>query len=57
MGGVSVAGFLPGFGRGGTTHSFEINEEGVAGFPAQGEAAASELDGGFMQTEGWLEAA
>lgn len=29
MGGVSAAGFRPGFGRGGITHSFFVNIEGV----------------------------
>jgi hypothetical protein len=28
---VSVAGFLPGFGRGGITHSFVVTEPGVPG--------------------------
>lgn len=29
MGGVSAAGFRPGFGRGGITHSLFVNIEGV----------------------------
>ena len=36
MGGVSAAGFLPGFGLGGTTHSLLVKIEGIC----------IELDGG-----------
>lgn len=39
MGGVSVAGFRPGFGRGGMTHSFLVTREG-AGRPDAGDMAA-----------------
>lgn len=34
MGGVSVAGFLPGFGRGGTIHSFLVTMGGAGSLDA-----------------------
>jgi hypothetical protein len=40
VGGVSVAGFRPGFGRGGMTHSLLSSDVPVPGLPAGGEAAA-----------------
>jgi hypothetical protein len=45
VGGVSVAGFLPGFGRGGITHSLEVIDPGVPG-PGEGEMAGLAANAG-----------
>lgn len=45
-----MAGFRPGLGRGGITHSFVVTEPGVIG---PGEAAVGD---GWMDTEGCREA-
>lgn len=44
-----MAGFRPGFGRGGTTHSLEVTEPGV---PGPGDAAGGAGAGGFMASGG-----
>ena len=53
MGGVSVAGLRPGFGRGGTIHSLLVRE--IGGEVAPGEDTA-ERGNGFIQSEGGLTA-
>lgn len=47
-----MAGFRPGFGRGGMTHSLVVMEVGVIGLGA-GEPAAATAASGLMQMEGW----
>lgn len=51
MGGVSVAGLRPGFGRGGTIHSLLVRDMG--GEVAAGEETA-DGGGGFMHIDGGL---
>ena len=42
MGGVSVAGFRPGFGRGGIIHSLVVRDGGLGGVAAAGEVGVDE---------------
>ncbi len=51
LGGVSVAGLRPGFGRGGTIHSFEVRDIGGVGEVAVGDVAGI-AGGGFMTSDG-----
>ena len=46
MGGVSVAGLRPGFGRGGITHSLEVTESVVAVDRGDGAAAIGFIGSG-----------
>ena len=50
MGGVSVAGFRPGFGRGGMTHSLLSSDVVMPELPAGGEAAP--IEDGFRVSDG-----
>ena len=58
VGGVSAAGFLPGFGRGGITHSLFVNIEGVCKDPEAGAKTlfmVEEDDGANACGEGSVE--
>lgn len=51
---MSVAGFRPGLGRGGITHSLLVSESGACEDVEMGDVAGG-VCAGFMQSEGWRE--
>lgn len=56
MGGVSAAGFRPGFGRGGITHSLLVNIEGVwseSGIDMRGFLTVDDLTGARACEDVW----
>lgn len=56
MGGVSAAGFRPGFGRGGITHSLFVNIEGVwseSGIDMRGLLTDEDLTGARACGDVW----